>query len=250
MDSGERKGPGGVCEGIARGLSQACVYSIETKKSIAQVAITHRDGLRIQPGKLVKHMLQSAVTSGVVFGTYFATYHHIGINNIFAGPVASFVTSLMKIPISNGMRLMQVNKADNLFTATKKIVRMQGLRGLYNGYTLSLIEDMIEFDMRTRMYAAMKSDDNLARNIGAGAIAGMVASYVTTPFDTIRANMSVHGTGAIPTIQRIYAADGVKGLYKGGGLRMCSNGMKYALFFMFFEILSDRVRRKDDQSPA
>lgn len=135
------------------------------------------------------------------------------------------------------MRMVHVNKAQHIANATKKIVRMQGVRGLYSGYTLSVLEDIIEFDMRTRMYSSVKTD-NIALNIGYGALAGMLAAYVTTPFDTIRANMTVYQQGAMHTIHDLYKKEGLLGFYKGGTLRMCSNGVKYALFFMFFEAMT------------
>lgn len=229
---------GGVYEGMARGISQACVYAIEARKSVVQ---TYGNTVCQfpHPQRMARHMIESAVSSGVIFGFYFTTYNHIGMSNPLAGPISSLATSLLKIPISNGMRMIQVNKADNLLGATKKIVRMQGIRGLYNGYTLSLIEDMIEFDMRTRMYSAVKTEDNLPLNVMIGALAGMLAAYVTTPFDTVRANMTVFGKGAVQTIHTIYKNEGLLGFYKGGGLRTCSNGLKYSLFFMFFEILNE-----------
>lgn len=231
-------GGGGVYEGVARGISQACVYAIEARKSIVQTYGNHASRV-VNPQTVIRHMLESAVSSGVIFGFYFTTYNHIGMSNPLAGPISSLATSLVKIPVSNGMRMIQVNRADNLLAATKKIVRMQGVRGLYNGYTLSLIEDMIEFDMRTRLYSAVKTEDNIAANVVLGAFVGMVAAYITTPFDTIRANMTVFGKGAVQTIHTIYKNEGALGFYKGGGLRTCSNGLKYSLFFMFFELLNE-----------
>lgn len=225
---------GGACEGIARGLSQACVYAIEARKSVVQVYGQHVT--KLQPQRLLRSMLESAVSSGVVFGMYFTTYNNIGMSNPLAGPVASLTTSLIKVPIGNCMRMVHVNKAQGIACATKSIVRMQGVRGLYGGYTLSLIEDVIEFDLRTRMYSSVKTD-NFALNVGYGALTGMLAAYVTTPFDTIRANMTIHQQGVVHTIRDLYKKEGILALYKGGTLRMCSNGVKYALFFMFFEAL-------------
>jgi hypothetical protein len=237
----DQKGVGGVKEGVARGISQACVYVLEAQKSAAQVGIPSVRAANI--GSLIKGMMESAITSGVIFGMYFSAYNSFHPSDPWAGPAATFITSLVKIPISNGMRLRQVGRAPNLIGATKKIVKMQGLRGLYNGYTLSVIEDMIEFDMRIRLYNGLKQQmgydkkNNIVAGIGLGAIAGMVASYITSPFDMIRANMTVQQKPSLQCIREIFNRNGVLGFYQGAHLRMLSNGAKYALFFMIFECL-------------
>lgn len=238
MAKEDKRNGGGITEGIARGLSQACVYAVEARKSVVQVY--GKQPLRMDPCKVFLTMLQSAASSGVVFGMYFSTYNAIGMSNPLAGPLSSIATSMLKLPISNCMRMIQVDKASNLVNATRKIVRTRGVRGLYNGYTLSLIEDMIETDMRTRLYVGLKQENNLALNVGLGAISGMIAAYITSPFDLVRANMSVHNMTCTQIVQDIWKKDGVLGLYRGGSLRMCSNGVKYALFFMFFELLSSQ----------
>jgi hypothetical protein len=235
----------GLREGIARGVSQACVFFIEASKSAQQVG-----GNALQwkkdPVRLLCTMAESAISSGVVFGAYFTTYNHIGMANPLAGPVASLVTSFIKIPIGNAMRCVHVGLAPGLVSGTKRIVKLQGVRrGLYSGYGLSLIEDMIEFDLRTRLYVYMKEyapadvRDHVACGIGFGAIAGMLASFVTTPFDTVRANMILCQKRASDAVLDL----GIAGLYRGAGHRLVSNGVKYALFFMTFELLQQQSAR-------
>lgn len=241
MEEGKKEGKcaGGWKEGVARGLSQACVYAIEAQKSACQVGIRE---LQTDFPRFFKGMLESAVTSGFVFGMYFTTYNHLGgPHNVVASPIATFVTSLVKTPISNGIRLRQVGYANDLMGATRRIIKLQGPRGLYAGYMLSVIEDMIEFDLRIRLYNALRkytADNNVPAHVGVGAIAGMAAAYVTSPFDTIRANMTVTGQPAIACIADIFKRGGATGFYKGAHLRMASNGVKYGLFFMIYEALN------------
>lgn len=231
--------PLGLREGIARGASQACVYIIEAHKSAAQV------GMHITTSRnFIRGMLESAITSGFVFGLYFTTYYSVpAAQQHIAGPISTFVTSLVKIPISNGMRLQQIGRATNLVGATKKIVKTQGFRGLYNGYALSIIEDMIEFDLRIRLYESLKTTatnsgapDSVC-GIGIGALSGMIASYVTSPIDTVRAHMSLSSRSAVQCIGDIFNNGGVTAFYRGARLRMLSNGTKYALFFFLYENL-------------
>lgn len=239
---------GGIREGLARGISQALVFCIEAQKSAQQIGGGAAIGWRKDPIRLVRTMMESVVSSGLVFGTYFATYNHIGMANPLAGPVASVVTSFLKIPIGNAMRCVHVGLAPGLVSGTKRIVRLQGIRrGLYSGYGLSLIEDMIEFDLRTRLYVHIRGDNsNIALGVGCGALAGMIASFVTTPFDTVRANMILCQKTASAAILDL----GIAGLYRGAGHRVLSNGMKYALFFTIFEMLKPRPPHNERPSPA
>lgn len=242
----------GLREGIARGLSQACVYCFEAQKTILQVY----GKIPNVPAKklfemMTKGMVESAATSTIVFGSYFTVYHSIGSQNLWAGPVSAFATSFIKIPISNSMRLMQAGLADNVVDAGRKIVRAKKVRGLYGGYATSLCEDIIEFDLRTRMYNGIRNKissagDPLPPQIGmfVGAMVGMFAAWVTTPFDTIRAHIAVDAASkgkkrcVLRTTQVLWKQGGVPALYRGATIRALSNAIKSALFYMFFETLS------------
>jgi hypothetical protein len=235
----DESGGAGIREGIARGISQACVFCIEARKSIQQVASARppsRSSIQF-----MRNLFESAISSGIVFGAYFTTYHHIGMNNPLAGPIATLVTSVMKTPIGNSMRCVHVGLSNGVIGGGKHIMRRSGLRGLYGGYGLSMIEDMIEFDIRTRLYVALKAYtqyDNIYGYIGIGTISGMIASFVTTPFDTIRANMVLQQKNASAVSKDLFRLGGIGEMYRGAPYRVMSNGLKYALFFMVFELLS------------
>lgn len=244
----ERKN--GLREGISRGLSQALVFGFEAQKTLLQV---HGHAVKMPLANVMdmmgRGMLTSACTSGIVFGSYFTVYHSIGSSNLWAGPTAAFMTSFVKIPISNSMRLMQAGLAKNVVDAGKKIVRARRVRGLYNGYGASLAEDIIEFDLRTRLYTSLrakfptdKGDSGVGMSIG--AFVGMLAAWVTTPFDTVRAHMALDAAGlskkrtVVSTAVDLYKCGGVPALYRGATIRAFSNAIKSALFYMFFESLT------------
>lgn len=257
----------GLHEGIARGLSQACVYTLEAQKTLLQV---YGKLPCVPPHKMVelltRGMGQSILTSSTVFTCYFSVYNHVGMQNPLAGSIATFSTSLIKTPIANGMRLIQAGVAPHLPGAWGKIVKSaQGMRGLYSGYGTSMIEDIIEMDMRVRMYQALRkvaAQDSALHPIvglGLGAISGMLTSWITTPFDTLKANMIMDSTQqkqicVWKTTKKIWKQGGVRALYRGGKVRAMSNGIKAALFYLFLEMLqgvdkyihiSQRQRRCD-----
>lgn len=256
----------GWVEGVARGLSQACVFCIDAKKTLGQVYGKHAP--KIDWVQLItKGMATSIVTSGAVFSAYYQVYNSIGPQNLWAGPCAALTTSVIKIPISNCMRLMQSGMATSPFHAAKTIYQAQRWRGLYAGYAISLAEDIVEYDTRTRLYMKLKDMtlDGHVNSIGLGSIdtengdwsrtiatmrgatlgsiAGVITSWATTPFDTIRTHLAVEAKRtnqrkpAHKIVARIIKQEGIPGLYRGAVLRATSNAVKSAMFFMFVEAL-------------
>ncbi len=248
----------GWVEGVARGLSQACVFCIDAKKTIGQVY--GKKAPKIDWVQLIsKGMATSMVTSGMVFGAYYQVYNSIGPENLWAGPCAALTTSIIKIPISNCMRLMQSGMATSPLHAAKTIYQAQRIRGLYAGYVVSLAEDIVEYDTRTRLYMKLKDtttnstallDTEETRTIATvkgallGSLAGVITSWATTPFDTIRTHLAVeakqqtnHNKPAHKIVVRIVKKQGIHGLYRGAVLRATSNAVKSAMFFMFVEAL-------------
>ena len=240
----------GLREGIARGMSQACVYCYEAQKTMLQVYGTVP---KMPPVQFIQVMsrglVESVITSGVVFGSYFSVYNHMGMANPFAGPIATLATSIIKTPISNSMRILQAGLAPNLVQATTKIIKAKSVGGLYSGYRTSIVEDMIEIDLRVRTYKILRETLATHTNVspslalGIGALSGMVTAWITTPFDTIRAHMAVDATsqtkniGPIAQATKLIKKGGVRQLYNGATIRAVSNGVKSALFYMFFEML-------------
>jgi hypothetical protein len=239
------KNKNGIREGIARCCSQACIFGLEARKTLIQV---HGYVPRLPMDVLIQRwttgILTSSITSGIVFGTYFTVYNRMD-NHVCAGAIASLVTSIIKIPISNGMRMMQSGKAHTLFHAGAKIVKRNSWKGLYSGYFLSLIEDIIEFDLRARLYRNMQNEKQPIAGFLHGGIAGALAAGVTTPFDTIRCQLvvrsnSIHARewkNTIHIAKYLVATHGIQGLYRGLGMRMLSNAVKSALFFTIYEML-------------
>lgn len=235
----------GLREGMARALTQACIYGMEAKKTLLQV---HGKIPKFPPKVIFQRwtngMLTSTVTSGIVFGTYFSVYNPIQ-HHWYAGTAAALTTSIIKIPISNGMRLMQSGCVNNIFAAGRKIITAHTWKGLYTGYGLSLLEDIIELDLRARIYRAIRKEKDFDMKIGiyGGAVSGSVAACITTPFDTLRAHMAVNASkqrimlNTMQLTRKIVKDHGVAGLYRGAGMRMLSNAVKGALFYSIYEML-------------
>jgi len=244
-------------EGLARCLSQAVTYVFELHKTSIQVHGKSPTWTPIQWARNIScGIWQSSLSAGLVFHMYFSIYHHVSASHLalFAGPIASFVTSGIKIPIGNCMRVVQASPklAPTIMHAGLTITRNRGIGGLYSGYFLSLIEDIIEMDVRIRMYdAGMAISDG--NGFVVGAIAGATAAAITTPFDTLRARLAFQAStsthrqtgvqclAALCNQKTMPAALGI--LYRGCQMRALSTGIKAALFYGILENMKPKTTK-------
>jgi hypothetical protein len=249
----------GLLEGISRGASQACVYILEFQKTQLQVygrlpSFTAAEWLH----NISKGVVSSAITAGIVYATYFSVYNSIA-DKVIGGIMATVATSVIKIPIANSMRVLQSGNLPHVFSAAGSILKAQGMRGLYSGYGLSLIDDYIDMECRLRIYKHLRSlvpEGNMNQQMGLimGAISGSIAAAITTPFDTIRCHMAVSSTHAIQrsslrTIHGMYIVGGLPIFLRGLGYRASSNAVRTALFYMFYEVLLIHENKEKKQKP-
>lgn len=247
----------GLLEGISRGASQACVYILELQKTQLQV---YGRLPSFTPAEWIHHIskgiVSSAMTAGMVYATYFSVYNSVP-DKVIGGMMATVATSVIKIPIGNAMRVLQSGNLPHVFSAAGSILRAQGMRGLYSGYGLSLIDDYIDMECRIRIYKHLRSmvpDGGMNHQMGLlmGAISGSIAAAATTPFDTIRCHMAVSSTnsvqkGCLGTIQGMYVAGGLPIFLRGMGYRASSNAVRTALFCMFYEMLLAHENKEKKQ---
>lgn len=242
----------GLLEGVSRAASQVCVYALEFQKTQLQV---HGHIPRLTPAEWMQHMsrgmLSSALTAGMVYGTYFSVYNTI-TDKLVAGMAATVATSLIKIPISNSMRVLQSGNYPHVLSSGRAILRAQGFPGIYKGYVLSLVDDYLDMECRIRVYTYLRAlvpEGQMNHHTGLvmGAITGSIAAAITTPFDTVRCHMAVSsthksGTGLLKTISHMYQMGGPPVFVRGIGYRASSNALRTALFCMFYEMLCNQCR--------
>lgn len=235
---------------MAKAISQVVVYSLDKRKALTQLhGLRRHSGCpswRMQLRSWVTGVSASAILSGIVFLNYFSIYNTLGPTSVYAAPVASFLTSFIKVPVGNGMRTLQCGGARNFIHATHKIYRRSKLPGLYSGYSTALAEDIIEMDVRNRLYTGFRvrtdNDDQVAThmfNIGVGMGSCAVAAGITTPFDVLRTHMAYSSArcGPIQTARVLIREHGPLVLYRGVALRTASNAIKSMVFFIVYEIL-------------
>uniref|UniRef100_A0A3Q2Q264 Solute carrier family 25 member 44 n=1 Tax=Fundulus heteroclitus TaxID=8078 RepID=A0A3Q2Q264_FUNHE len=142
---------------------------------------------------------------------------------------------------------LQVQKGKSLYSGTFdaffKILRAEGVRGLYRGFmvnTFTLISGQayITTYELVRKYVSQYSEDNTVKSLVAGGSASLVAQSITVPIDVVSQQLMMQGQGQHLTrfrlssdsetgkpakvfgqsrkiVAQIFAADGFRGFYRG-----------------------------------
>jgi solute carrier family 25 (mitochondrial aspartate/glutamate transporter), member 12/13 len=133
------------------------------------------------------------------------------------------------------------------------IIRNLGLKGLYKGATACLSRDIPFSAIYFPSYAHLKSDvfgESPTKKLGvlqlltAGAIAGMPAAYMTTPFDVIKTRLQVEarkGEQTYTTLRHcartIYQQEGFRAFFKGGPARILRSSPQFGFTLAGYEVL-------------
>jgi len=235
----------GFREGVARIVSQVCTHPFERNKIHLQIH-------GISPGSLsFRGIFQASIASGLIYSSYFTLYNTI-TPNPFASSISSLLTSVIKIPINNSIRLFFVMPHVNTILDCSQIIfKKNGMKGLFTGYRINILEDLIETNIRDKIYNDFKVSSlkfNLNPeiiNTCIGAAAGSFAAAITTPFDTIKSNLVYNASVKINneslkhSLMHIYAnKNGLCGLYQGMHIRACNNAVRYALFYFILQLFN------------
>ena len=220
----------GLREGIAKGLSNIFSYGTDSRKTLYQL---HGFVPVLPKDVLIKRwttgLSSSCICIGFIYGLYFSIYNSL-LSTPFAGPLSALAISVIKLPIYNGIKVMQSGCSDSILGGIKYLSKSSSI---YNGYFLSLCEDTIELDLKNRLYNGFKRENGLY-NICVGTLSSVFASAVTTPFDNVRLQMCVKNGKFIEIVRELIST---RSLYKGVCLRMKSNVTKNIGFFILFEIM-------------
>ena len=223
--------PLGFKEGVSKALSNMLAYGVDSRKTLYQY---HGHIPALSKSVLVTRWT-SGITSasfcvGLIYYLYYTIYNRF-LDTPYAGPLAAFAISMIKLPIYNSMKVMQSARVNTLYSGLKYL---SNTNSVYTGYGVSLVEDMVELDIKNRLYNTYKKE-NTIYNICIGTCASAFAAAFTTPFDNIRLQMCMHKNAKpLGVIKQLIAS---KNLYKGIRLRTVSNATKNISFFIIFELL-------------
>ncbi|KAF2147676.1 tricarboxylate transport protein, mitochondrial precursor [Myriangium duriaei CBS 260.36] len=170
--------------------------------------------------------LLAGMSAGVVASTFAVT------------PTERIKTALIDDARSSGPRRFR-----GAIHATTTLVAENGLRDIYRGYATTTLKQMGTTSVRMGSYNILK-DYESARNIpqttlvnfGNGAVAGIVTTYLTQPFDVIKTRaQSAKGAGTVEAFNSIMADYGVRGFWKGTVMRLGRTVFAGGILFTAYE---------------
>ncbi|XP_056454667.1 solute carrier family 25 member 44a [Gadus chalcogrammus] len=193
------------------------------------------------------------------------------------GVFMTMTTRLTVYPASLIRTLLQVQRGKALYTGTLdafcKILRAEGLRGLYRGFMVSTFtlvsgQAYITTYELVRKHVSRYSPSNTVKSLVAGGAASLVAQTITVPIDVVSQQLMMQGQGEHLTrfkvkapaaassssklgrfsfgqtrdiVVQICAADGFRGFYRGYVASLLTYIPNSALWWPFYHFYSERL---------
>lgn len=215
-------------------------------------------------------LVGSALSSALYFSAYEAAKHAFAVStralqtrvtftalSAACGNIASSVLFVPKEVVKQ--RMQSAVDGAHFFTVASNLVRTSGARGLYRGYKATLLRNIPSTMLRFAIYEEVKillrnmrarNDSSTGRKstasdmngelILAGAIAGAIASTLTTPMDVLKTRFA---TGAFPpqtslptAFRSIVREHGLPGLFVGVRPRAIWAALFAAIGFSSYEM--------------
>lgn len=183
-------------------------------------------------------------------------------SEILSGAMAGTCQVIFTNPIEIVKIRLQVKseyKSDVDLTA-RSIISKLGFRGLYKGVTACLMRDVPFSAIYFPTYAHLKKDifnfdplDKRKRNrlktwelLVAGALAGMPAAFLTTPFDVIKTRLQIDPrkgetsySGIFHAAKTILKEESMRSFFKGGGARVLRSSPQFGFTLAAYELFKN-----------
>ncbi|KAL8898322.1 MAG: hypothetical protein Q9207_006768 [Kuettlingeria erythrocarpa] len=178
------------------------------------------------------------------------------VRNLLAGMCTGVVASTFAVTPTERIKTALIDDArhakrfQSSFHAVKVIYQEYGLTGMYHGYAGTTLKQAGATAFRMGTYNVLKDfersrqiEQTTATNFANGAVAGIVTTYATQPFDTIKTrSQSAKGASTMDAFRSILADDGVRALWRGTTMRLgrtvFSGGILFAVYEQIAAILN------------
>ncbi|XP_008409417.1 solute carrier family 25 member 44a [Poecilia reticulata] len=191
------------------------------------------------------------------------------------GVFMTLTTRATVYPASLIRTRLQVQKGKAMYSGTFdafcKILRTEGVRGLYRGFminTFTLVSGQayITTYELVRKYVSHYSPSNTVKSVVAGGAASLVAQTITVPIDVVSQHLMMQGQGEhhsrfkvkpkmmLATSKRnptfgqsreitvqIFAADGFRGFYRGYVASLLTYIPNSALWWPFYHFYAEKL---------
>ena len=175
------------------------------------------------------------------------------IRNLAAGMATGVVASTFAVTPTERMKTALIDDArtskrfHSLTHAIRVIWHEGGIGGLYRGYAGTTLKQAGATAFRLGTYNILKDfekqrgikQDGPVTNFANGAVAGIVTTYATQPFDTIKTrSQSAKGTSTAEAVRSIMADGGILGFWRGTAMRLGRTVFSGGILFTVYEAVA------------
>lgn len=197
-----------------------------------------KDGVRFLSFDMIKNAFADPETGALT-----------PIRNMLAGMSAGVVASLLAVTPTERIKTALIDDARNSKRfrspphAIKLIYQEKGILGIYRGFAGNTLKQASTTAFRMGTYNILKDfeksrnmEQTTAVNFVNGAVAGIVTTYTTMPFDTIKTrSQSAKGASTVEAFRSIVADGGIKGFWRGTRMRLGRTVFSGGILFTVYE---------------
>jgi hypothetical protein len=167
-------------------------------------------------------------------------------NIIISGLFAGFVESTLVTVPSETIKTKMIK---NTQLSVKNIIKQDGIHGLYQGYTPTLLRQSLNqasrflFYQHYKDYITQKNKQfSPYHSLQGGVFAGIFSVIISTPADVLKTQMQEgKKERIIPIIKRIYKTSGINGFWRGSLARMLRVAPGQGVMFFTYEGVSNFI---------
>lgn len=156
------------------------------------------------------------------------------LRNMLAGMSAGVLASILAVTPTERVKTALIDDArhSKQYTSTihciKQILKEDGMIGLYRGFAGTTMKQASATSFRMGSYNIIKDFEearqipqNTATNFANGAVAGVITTLATQPFDCIKTrSQAAQVTTTMQAISSIWLDDGIRGFWRGTVMRL------------------------------
>lgn len=209
-----------------------------------------KDGVRFLSFDMIKNAFKDPETGALS-----------PLRNLLAGMSAGVVASIFAVTPTERIKTALIDDARTLkrFHSAPHAVRVvyaeHGFLGLYRGFIGTTLKQAGATAFRMGTYNILKDYEssrhvtqNTAMNFANGAVAGIITTYATQPFDTLKTrSQSAKGASTVDAFRSVLADDGIRGFWRGTTMRLgrtvFSGGILFTVYEQVAGILNPIFRR-------
>jgi solute carrier family 25 (mitochondrial citrate transporter), member 1 len=262
--------------GFAGAVEAACTYPFEFTKTRMQLRsdlpknaprpnpfLVVRDVLRNEGARALYKGCASLVIGSVAKdGVRFLTFDAIKnaykdkesgtlspMRNLLAGMSAGVLASIVAVTPTERIKTALIDDArhEHRFRSTLHCVRTifaeHRTMGFYRGFAGTTLKQASATAFRLGTYNILKDYENkrniqqgVVTNFANGMVAGIVTTYATQPFDTIKTrSQSARGATTVEAFKSIMLDEGIRGFWRGTVMRLGRTIFAGGILFTVYE---------------